>query len=233
MSPTRPLAVPVRAPREPTPDSRLGLSRPRIVAAGLALLDRDGLDAFSMRRLAQELGVGTMTLYSYFRRRDELLDAIVDTGSAVILELLADAATQGPWRERLRELMVGVRRAHIEHPAIVELRYKRPLLSPGALEVTETGVRILREAGLGRREAVSTYRMLFVYTFGYSAFGPGPGSAAEREQALAALRALPPDRFPTLVDLAEEAADTMADQGLFEVGLDALLDGLERRLQDA
>jgi len=199
----------------------------------MELLDREGLDAFSMRRLAQELDVGTMTVYGYFRGKDELLDGIVDEGSQVILRLIAEAEPQGSWRERMRQLMLGIRRSHIEHPAIVELRYKRPLLSPGALDVTEAGVRILRDAGLDDRTATTMYRMLFVYTFGYSAFGPGAGSAGERDQALAALRTLPPDRYPVLAGAAEEAADSMADRSLYELGLDAMLDGLEDRLDRA
>src|SRR4051812_50158042 len=62
------------------PGSRLGLSRERIVEGAIELLDRDGLDVFSMRRLAEELGVGTMTIYGYFRGKDELLDAVVGAG---------------------------------------------------------------------------------------------------------------------------------------------------------
>jgi AcrR family transcriptional regulator len=212
------------------PGSRLGLSRTRILAGALNLLDREGLDAFSMRRLAEELGVGTMTIYGYFRSKDELLDAVVDAGAQAIAQAVSEADGGGSWKARLRELMIRIRERHIEHPAIVELRYKRPLLSPGALTVTELGMSILRDAGFSKRDAARIYRMLFVYTFGYSAFGPGPGSEADRERSLEALRDLPADRYPTLLDAAHEASETMADQTLYELGLDALLDGLERRM---
>jgi AcrR family transcriptional regulator len=211
----------------PAAGSRLRLSRERIVEGALALLDRDGLDAFSMRRLADELGVGTMTIYGYFRSRDELLDAVVDSGREAIANPGSELHGEGSWKAGLRELMMGIRRSLVEHPAIVELRYKRPLLSPGALTVTEAGMRILRDAGFSDRDAGRVYRILFVYTFGFSAFGPGPGSEADRDKSLAALRALPPDHYPTLVGAAQEASESMADQTLYEVGLDALLDGLE------
>jgi AcrR family transcriptional regulator len=88
------------------PASRLGLSRERILDAALALFDVEGVDALTMRRLAAELGVGTMTLYGYFRRKEDLLDAIVDRGA----ERVAAAGSEGPWKQRLRELVLELRR---------------------------------------------------------------------------------------------------------------------------
>ncbi len=183
-----------------------------------------------MRRLARELGVGTMTIYGHFRSKDELLDAIVDSGSQLIVTSIAAGLADDSWQDQLRRLMIAIRASLIVNPAIVELRYKRPILSPVALDLTEIGIRILRDAGFGKREAATLYRMLFIYTFGYSAFGPGPGSAIDRERALGALRGLSPDRYPALVGLTDEAAEAMGDEGLFELGLDAILDGLEERL---
>lgn len=215
------------SPTAVTSGSRLGLSRERILLGALELLDRDGLDAFSMRRLAQELGVGTMTVYGYFRGRDELLDAVVDLGGEDIARRVSEAGADSSWKERLRELMIGIRESLLAHPGIVELRYKRPLLSPGALNLTELAMRALCDAGFSAREAGRIYRILFVYTFGFCAFGPRPGSEPDRDKSEAALRALPADRYPTLVEAAADASKSMADPTLFEAGLDALLDGLE------
>jgi AcrR family transcriptional regulator len=212
----------------PPATSRLGLSRERVLEAALALLDRNGLEAFSMRRLAEELRVGTMTIYGYFRSKDELLDAVVDVAGEAIGRRIGETEGTGSWKARMRELMVGIRQRLSEHPGVVELRYKRPLLSPGALTLTEIGMRILRDAGFGNREAGKAYRILFVYTFGFSAFGPGPRSEPDRDRSIEALSALPRDRYPILVEAAREASESMVDQTLFEVGLDALLDGVER-----
>lgn len=209
--------------------TRVGLSTTRILEGALDLLDRDGLDAFSMRRLAAELGVGTMTIYGYFRSRDELLDALVDRGAQDIAQLVSEAERAEPWKPQMRALMVGLRERLAEHPAFVELRYRRTLQSPGALHITEAGMRILGDAGFSRRRAAEIYRILFVYTFGFSAFGPEHRAGADREETLAALGALPREQFPNLVDAIGEAAEVMADQTLYEVGLDALLDGLEQR----
>ncbi len=202
---------------------RSGLSRTRILDAALSFVDREGLDALTIRRLAADLGVGAMTLYGYFRTKEELLDAMIDAGS----EQLFEAPLAGTWDAQLRQLFVTLYRTHLEHPGVVELRFKRPLLSPGALRFTEISMQILREGGFSDREAARAYRILFVYTFGFSAFGPGRRPLADRQQTLEALRRLPPEIYPVLREAAEEAANAMADQTLFEFGLDLLLKGLE------
>ena len=217
------------ADRREGPNSRLGLSRDLILEAALRLLDREGLDSLTMRDLAKELGVGAMTLYGYFRGKEELLDAVIDSGARDI----AAAPADGDWKEGLRGLMLDVRRSHLEHPAVVELRFRRPLVSRGALEVTETAMRLLLDAGFSPTEAARAYRVLFVFTFGFSAFGPRDGGGHDRDQTIQALRSLPTERYPALAGAAEEAADAMADQSVFELGLDCLLDGLERTLPEA
>ena len=208
------------------PASRLGLSRERILDAAVALLDRDGLGGFSMRRLAEELGVGTMTLYGYFRSRDALLDAVVDAG-ALQLEL---PVGDGDWRGRLRQLVLTMRRSLVEHPAVVELRLRRPLISAGALRITETAMELLRQAGFTAHEAAAIYRTLYVYTFGFAAFAPHGRADADARATRSALAALPADDYPALVEAAEAAAAVTADPALFEFGLDLLLDGVERAL---
>ena len=179
-----------------------------------------------MRGLAAELGIGTMTLYGYFRTKDELLDAVIDAGAGQLFDIRSKPRS---WDAHLRQLFLNLRRTHLEHPAIVELRYKRPLLSPGALMFTEMCMEILTGAGFDNRDAARAYRVLFVYTFGFSAFGPGRRPQADREQTVTALSGLPADLYPALLSAAKEAADAMADVTLFEFGLDLLLEGLKRR----
>src|SRR3954465_533085 len=110
------------------PGSRLGLSRERIVEGALELLDRDGLDAFSMRRLAEEPGVGTMTVYGYFRGKDELLEAVVDLGGEQIAQRVSEVESGGSWKPRLRELMLGVHAAPPAPTGVVGLAFQRPPL---------------------------------------------------------------------------------------------------------
>ena len=217
--PASPASKQTAQPRE----TRSGTSRAQIVEAALGLLDREGLDGLTMRSLGQELGIGTMTVYGYFRSKDELLDSVVDAGA----EQIATEPPTGPWKAQLRALLLSMRQSLAEHPGVVELRFKRPIVSPGALELTEAAMLILRDAGFDSRTAARVYRVLFIYTFGFSAFGPGD-EAADSEQTKTAIEALPPDRFPALSAAADEAAAAMADQTLFEFGLDLLLDSVER-----
>src|SRR5207237_9092478 len=89
------------APETATPGPRARLSPDQVAAAALELLDREGLEALSMRRLAEQLGVGTMTLYGYFRSKDELLDAVIDAAVAH----REPFAFEGPWQEQIRRLI--------------------------------------------------------------------------------------------------------------------------------
>jgi AcrR family transcriptional regulator len=202
------------------------LSRDEIARAALELVDAHGVDALSMRRLATELGVGTMTLYGYFRSKEELTAAIVDAATAETPVVVAE----GPWREQLRELMLGVRRTLARHPSGVQLRLRRPILTRGALRVTEAGMQILERAGFDRADAARAYRSLFLYTFGYASFGSPLDPEETKRRTKAALRALPEEEYPALSAAAAEAADTMAGDEPFEWGLDRFLDGLEALL---
>jgi AcrR family transcriptional regulator len=206
--------------------SRLGLTREWIIDAADQILRESGLAGLTMRAVADRVGVGTMTLYGYFRDKDELLDALIDTESA---KLDVPRAT-GPWRPRLRALMVALHDQLAEHPLLVELRLRRPLASPGALLWTEIGLEALQDAGLSAGEAARAFRPLFIYTFGHAIFLPRDRPEQVVRDAHAALLRLPPDQFPGLTSAAAEMAGTLAGSEAFEYGLDRLLDGIEMQL---
>jgi AcrR family transcriptional regulator len=211
----------------PQTATRAKLSSEQVAAAALELLDRDGLEALSMRRLAEQLGVGTMTLYGYFRSKDELLDAVVD---AAVAER-EPFAFEGTWQEQIRRLMQGSRRSLGRHPGLVKVRADRPVLRPEALRFAETGMTILRRAGLSRGDAARSFRLLFTYVFGYVSFSPDEAAEQSRRDSLAATAALPPDEYPTLRDAGAELAGAMAGQETFDFGLDRIIDGLETHLR--
>ena len=194
--------------------------------AGLALLDREGFDALTMRRLAEDLGVGTMTLYGYFRNKRELLDALMDV--AVSERVLPPA--EGHWRERLGGLIRQARRNLVAHPGLVQIRVRQPVLRPEALRFAEAGLSILLDAGFDKREAARAFRLLFTYSFGYAAFSPSDSVEEDRAAARAALGALPPESYPALASAVDEASEAMGGEEAFEDGLECILDGLEARL---
>jgi AcrR family transcriptional regulator len=205
-------------------DPRAKLTQAQVVATAWALLDAEGLEAFTMRRLAAELGVAPMTVYGYFPDKDALLDAVLDAGSGE----LHIPRSQGPWRDQLRELFLGLHRALAAHPFVVQLRERRSIMGPGVLRFTEAGLQILQGAGFPLEEAARAFRPLFVYTFGYATFSPGREDIdASRRRGLAIIAALPPEQYPAVTEAALPLAATLAGTEQYEYGLDRLLDGLE------
>jgi AcrR family transcriptional regulator len=207
--------------------TRQRLTREEIADAALSLADEAGLDALSMRALADRLGVGTMTLYGYFQNKDELLDALVDSA----VSDTEPPTLAGDWLQQLREVVRYGRRGLLRHPSIVELRVRRPVLRPEALRFGEALLSILRAAGFSVGEATAAFRLLFTYTVGFAALSPAESTAADRRAAGEALDRLPPDEFPALTEARDEASLAMGGEEVFEYGLDRILDGLEARLR--
>jgi AcrR family transcriptional regulator len=203
------------------------LSRQRIVDVALEVVARDGLDALSMRRLAQELDVWPMSVYRYFRDKEELLDAVVAGAAGEV----AVGEVAGPWRERIRELLLEARAAFGREPAGLRARFTRAMLTPGALRLSEAGLRILQDAGFEPAEAARAWHALCGYTFGFTGFDDesAPDEAALR--ARAALAGLPAGDYPALTAAADGFAAALTDGAAVEYGLDRLLDGLAAALE--
>jgi AcrR family transcriptional regulator len=197
---------------------RKPLSRERILSAALRVVEREGVAALSMRRLAQELDVWPMSLYTYFRDKDELLDAIAaQTAGAVALPDEAES-----WRERLRALLHAVRGSGDS--------LARAFLTPEALRLSEAALAILDEAGFAKRDAVRAWRALWAYTYGFATFRVAETPAETRRRTRAAIAALPDDDYPALLAASAEMSASLADDDEFDYGLDRLLDGIEARL---
>ncbi|HWO69369.1 MAG TPA: TetR/AcrR family transcriptional regulator C-terminal domain-containing protein [Actinomycetota bacterium] len=208
-------------PREP-------LSRDRIVEAAVRIMDREGLDAVSMRRLGRELGVEAMSLYNHVEDKDDILVGILE---AVLSEL--EVPTEGEPLARLRRAAVNFRAVLLRHPGAIPLfaEQRRTIARERILRPVEAALAALREAGLSPEDAVHGYRALVGYVLGYvaqevagiftrpEAFGLPP------EQVAAAL---PASELPTLVALLPEMARCDPDED-FEFGLDLLLGGLRER----
>ncbi|WP_431959716.1 TetR/AcrR family transcriptional regulator [Actinacidiphila sp. bgisy160] len=222
---------PARSPRRRVP--RNTLNPDRILDAAVALLDRHGPEAFTMRALAQELGVGTMAVYSHFKGKDEIIDAV---NERLLGEIELPSGGSGPPRGQLIELCVGVYRLFSEHPSALQLLTSRPLRGDEAIAVIDRMLCLLIEAGLDPSAAARAQVALMQYTVG-AALWVVRRKRAECEEAEAGLRErirgrladLPPDSYPSLVGLAPElVAAQQSGRAQYEGGLSALLDGLLR-----
>lgn len=220
------LTQPVRPPRRRAP--RNSLNPDRILDAALTLLDRDGAEAFTMRGLAQQLGVGTMAVYSHFRGKDEISDAVAQRLLDTIE--LPPGGSADP-RSELREVCAGVYRLFTEHPSALELLAGRPLRGDDAIALIDRMLGLLRRAGLGRADAAHAHVALMQYLVGSALWNTRRARAlceeGVRDRVRARIAALPRDTYPALVALAPELLCAQTEgTGQFEYGLDALLRGL-------
>jgi len=203
------------------------LSRERVCEAALELVDREGLDALSMRRLARELDVAAMTLYGYVAGKEDLLDAVVEAAAGRHWE----GPAAGTWQEVLKGVARELHRGLLAHPALIQLRFRRPIVSPPAMRGTEVAMRALVDAGFDLDAAARAFRVVFLYVFGSAAFNlPEVPDQAGRAVRAAAI-SLPPDEYPTVSRAGAEMAATLGGEAQFELGLDAVVAGIEQRLR--
>jgi AcrR family transcriptional regulator len=232
-----------RLPDRPGRRRREPISREAIVTAAIRLLDREGLAALSMRRLAEELGTGAASLYWHVGSKDGLLDLVFDE---LIGEEQVPEADPPRWQEQLKDIARAQRRISLRHPYLVRISIGRIPMGPNALRFSERVIAILRAGGLPPRLAVQGYLLLISTVNGFTvdetgvddAGPPGPdGNAppsdpAIRQEAADMARdyvaSLPAGQFPNMVALADEFAFADADER-FELLIDIFVDGLARR----
>jgi len=204
------------------------LNRPLILAAAIALVDRDGLAALTMRRLGQELGVEGMALYKHFPSKDALLDGMVGT-------LLAGMAIPPPdpdparWPEGARAVAWAYRRLAHAHPHLFPVVVSRPLAAPEVLHPLEATLAILRAGGFPPAAALLVFRTTASFVAGFAldeVCGPPAPPGGSTPSPLAAFAGARPGDFPHVAELAPLLAHPDADAD-FEAGLDAIIAGVE------
>jgi AcrR family transcriptional regulator len=197
-----------------------GLSSERILAVARAIAEREGIEALSMRRLAQELDVWPMSVYRYFDDKDALLDAMAAAAAGEV----AEPSLRGSWRSQMHALLVDAKRTIAGSPGVAA-RLPRALLTPAGLRLSEAGMAILTAAGFSPAEAASAWRVLWSYTFGFATF-----RVESARSVRAAVAGLPEDEYPALAEAGDELAAALADDSEFDQGLERVLDGIEQRL---
>lgn len=181
-----------------------------------------------MRRLADELGAGTMTLYGHFRDKRELLDAVIDAAVAES-EL---PPFDGSWRDQVHRFAEYSGELFARHPSVVEIWARQPVLGPGSLRNVEAGVRILVGAGFEPDEAVKAFRLLVTYIFGFALFSMPRSAPGARETTRTALGSLPGEDYERLRETAGPFSGAMVGDEVFTYGLERILDGLEASLAE-
>jgi AcrR family transcriptional regulator len=220
----------------PTPSRprRPRLSREVVLTTALALVDAEGLEALTMRRLGNELGRDPMGLYRYAKNRGDLLDGITE----LVLEQLVIPTDGGHWQTQLRSTAHDFRRLALEHPHVVPLLVTRPLSTPlglrplGTLRPLENILALLIDAGFAPTDALHVYRAYYGFLYGHvlNELQELVVDPEENEDLLRlGLHRLPARSFPQLRALAPVLADYDGAAEL-ETGITILLTGLTAQL---
>lgn len=219
---------------DPTQDGRSArrqrprLDRQRVLQAALELVDRDGLDALTIRRLAADLSVDAMAIYRHAASKDDLLDGLVDITMA---DLHIDPDAED-WRAQLHGLADQIRAASRAHPNVFPLMLTRPLkmsLSTrprSVLLITEQIFELLRSAGLDATSTISCYRRFISWTLGrlLEELRDVVDVHEETEPALRfGLHRLPIAEYPQLRALASTLEESHHAEDDLHNGLSALM----------
>lgn len=230
------------------------LSVGRIVGAAIAIADAEGLEAVSMRRIAAELGSGTMSLYRHVADKDTLHALMADRvigeepppfplpseGGPGAASPAAAAPGAVPWREGLRAMAVSTRRTLLAHPWAGPLLASRPGLGPAAMRRRERMLGLVDGLGLSIDEMAGLVRVVTAYVRGVVVTELAEAAVARRSGAgeeewrravgPRARRLVAEGRLPLTARLLAEAADAPDPDRLFLTGLETVLDGVGARI---
>jgi AcrR family transcriptional regulator len=236
--------------RRKAPVARQPLSAEAVIETALRLVDRDGLDALSMRRVAQELGTGAASLYAYFANKDELLEQLLDRiiGEIPLPVVPPEspaspespggraAGAAGDWAAVVKRSCWESRAVFLAHRDLVKVARASIPVGPNSLRYIEAMLAVLRGAGIPDRIAawgMDQMSLVIVADAVESAIHASHGrqTEADAEPYLAQVReyfgALPADRFPNLVAMAPAMTEGSGDER-FAFAIDLMVDGLAR-----
>ncbi len=202
-----------------------GLTIERITTTALAIVDTEGLEALTVRRLGDELATGSASLYRHVASRDELLVLLVDH----VLGEVRLPASDLTGREKVEGLATELRRVLTDHVDLLPALTASPLLGPNAMGGVEAGLTYLLEAGFEPQVAVPAHLALIDFVLGTVFFDTSrAGRAAADGVTEADLVAAGVSGFPVLRATHNKVQSPLADD-VFAFGLAVFLDGLEQR----
>jgi AcrR family transcriptional regulator len=206
--------------REERPRRTSILTAERIVDAAIEALDEEGLDAFSMRRLAERLGTAHGSLYRHFESRDAVLVAVHDhvIGQIIDVEPPGDA-----WDQRLANMVRGLHALLQYRPYLAEVWRTTEQMGPNAMRARERALALLMESGISPEAAARAYQLVLHYTISFAVLEQGMSfrTPEVRRATAERFRSLDADEFPMTTAMAEDLA--FADlEDEFELGLRTL-----------
>jgi TetR/AcrR family tetracycline transcriptional repressor len=208
-----------------------------VAEAALHVIDTAGLDGLTVRALAQELGVGTMTLYWYVKNKDEVLDLVSDR----LLAGVSFPPSEQDWRVSARQGAIAVRAALLRHANAVQVLVNRGSFGPNGLRMLEESLAVFRAAGFDDNDAADAYFTISNFVTGFCTFETAsPGRAGHPGMDMRSygqvlrqyIESLPADRFPNLHAAAPRIFSASLNER-FEFGVDCLIAGFEARLRAA
>ncbi|MEU9078028.1 TetR/AcrR family transcriptional regulator [Kitasatospora sp. NPDC004745] len=194
------------------------ISVDQITAAAIQVLDREGLDALTMRRIGSHLGVAAMSLYRHLPGRDAILSAVVNH---LFATALADLDAGPTWSGALTGFAAAYRRMLLEHPNAVPLLATHPVDPDTAVPVLAVLLERFTAAGVAQDEALIRIQSVGVYTLGHALaqVGARPGAEGERAEGGEGDGA----------EAAQDQAELDYYQRWFDAGLQAMVTGFEHR----
>jgi len=221
----------------PGPTRASGLSRDAIVAAALAIADREGLEAVSIRRIAAELETRPMSLYSHIETKDELVDLMIDE---VLGEAVLPGEVPADWREALRQIARSTRAAARAHPWMIAITFRRPPLGPKALRHIDQSLAAVASLQIPFERKRAVLLAIDTYTLGYvrwevkispAKHEVGAGQPSH-EQIDAYLREqVAGGEYPHLAEVTKRELTFGVKPESFEVGLEWLLAGIAAEVE--
>jgi AcrR family transcriptional regulator len=230
------MSVTTRA--EPGSEPRISLSRDRVLRAAVKVADERGIEALTMRRLAEELGAEAMSLYYHVANKEDLLDGVAGVIATEINDVVdrVDVPAEGAdWKNAVRRRILSARTVLLGHPWAPQVLETRTNPSLAVLRYHDALVGLMRDGGFSYDLIHHALHALGSRALGFTQELFDPGDGADTEEAAAGLAAMA-DQLPHLVGMMAEVAHDDPDSTLgwcddqteFEFGLDIILDGLDR-----
>jgi AcrR family transcriptional regulator len=211
---------------------RAPLSRDQVLRAAVALADEGGIGALSMRKLGQTLGVEAMSLYNHVASKGDLLDGMID----VVFSEIGLPPEDGGWKRAMRQRAISARKVLGRHPWAIGLMESRRTPGPATLRHHDAVLGCLRAAGFSVEMTAHAYSLLDSYIYGFALQEAGLpfGTAEETAQVAQEIAGLmPAGEYPHLAEMATghvlQPGYQYGDE--FEIGLDLILDALERAVR--